>query len=417
MDLLHGAVRPYAWGSRTVLAELLGRPVPAPHPEAELWLGANPGDPSTVGGRSLLDVVAEDASTQLGPAAAARWGSKLPFLLKVLAVHEPLSLQAHPSTEQSREGYEREEALGIPRDAPTRNYPDPTAKPELLCALSEFDALAGFRDPARTVELLRALGSEVLQPYTELLAAQPDHNGLRALFTTWVTLPSSALDPLLTAVIEACVEHVSARGEFDPVCRTVLELAEDYPGDVGVLAALLLNRMVLQPGEAIHLPAGNVHAYLHGTAIEILANSDNVLRCGLTPKHVDVPELLRVLDFGSGDMPVLHGDPLSPNLTVYRTNVAEFELSKIEFHGAATDEVSLDSGAQIMICVDGGVIATADSGCELELGRGKSAWVAAADGTIRLRPAPGSTHAMVFRATAGLHSPIDAPSKEHVNVR
>jgi mannose-6-phosphate isomerase len=263
MQLLDNRVRPYAWGSRTTIAELLGRSVPAPHPEAELWLGAHPGDPSSVvaadgATRSLIDVLGADPAHQLGPAVAERWGERLPFLLKVLAAEEPLSLQAHPSVGQAAEGYAREERAGIPREAGNRNYPDPTAKPELLCALTEFHALAGFRDPARTVELLRAVETPALARHVDLLAAEPNGEGLRALFTTWITLPQPAIDALLPDLLDACVMHVKDHGEFELECRTVLELGERYPGDCGVLAALLLNRLVLAPGEAIFLPAGNL---------------------------------------------------------------------------------------------------------------------------------------------------------------
>ena len=224
-----------------------------------------------------------------------------------------------PSAAQAAEGFAREERADIPRNAPDRNYPDPTAKPELICALTEFHALAGFRDAHRTVRLLGELDVPSLRAHTALLEEQPDENGLRALFTTWITLPEHYLRDLLPELLEACVRHVREHGEFALECRTVLELGEAYPNDAGVLASLLLNRLVLQPGEAIYLPAGNLHAYLHGTGVEILANSDNILRCGLTPKHVDVPELLRVLDFTCADMRVHKGESLDANLTVYQT--------------------------------------------------------------------------------------------------
>jgi mannose-6-phosphate isomerase len=407
VELLHNAVRPYAWGSRTAIAELLGKPVPAPHPEAELWMGAHPGGPSLLvepdgDERSLLDVLAADPDGQLGPALAARWGGRLPFLLKVLAADEPLSLQAHPSAAQAAEGYAREEAAGIPRDAKNRNYPDPTAKPELICALTEFHALAGFAPPDRTVRLLRGLDTPGLTHYTELLAGQPDADGLRALFTTWITLPQQALDQLLPQLLDSCVRQVKERGEFDLECRTVLELGEAYPGDAGVLAAVLLNRIVLKPGEAIFLPAGNPHAYLRGTGIEILANSDNVLRCGLTPKHVDVPELLRVLDFSYGQMPVQRGDEVAPHHFAYPTPAQEFELSRLEW-AASGDPVRIDhTGPQVLICIEGAVTLRRADGVELPLRRGESAWLAAADPAVDVVPSDGP--AAVFRATAGVDS-------------
>ncbi|MEV6714034.1 mannose-6-phosphate isomerase, class I [Lentzea sp. NPDC051208] len=402
MDLLHNAVRPYAWGSRTAIAELLGKEVPAPHPEAELWMGAHPGDPSRVRGadgieRSLLDLLTADPDGQLGPRVAQRWGSRLPFLLKVLAADEALSLQAHPSAQQAAEGFAAEERRGVPLDAAVRNYKDPAAKPELVCALTEFHALAGFREPSRTVSLLRSLDAPALSPYTEMLVAQPDSSGLRALFTMLITLPQTSLSTLLPQVLDACVLHVKEHGEFDLECRTILELGESYPGDAGVLAALLLNRIVLQPGEAIHLPAGNLHAYLRGTGIEILANSDNVLRCGLTPKHVDVPELLRVLDFTCGDMEVLLGEEVQPGVRVYRTPAPEFELSRLDL----AHETRIDhEGPQIMICTEGAVVLTNARGEELRLARGESVWLPASDPAVLLRP-DGVESAELFRATAG----------------
>ncbi|GHF27365.1 mannose-6-phosphate isomerase, class I [Amycolatopsis deserti] len=405
MELLRNAVRPYAWGSRTTIPELLGREVPAPHPEAELWMGAHPGDPSRIVGpdgaeRSLLELVEADPLGQLGRECAEHWGNRLPFLLKILAVEEPLSMQAHPSAEQSAEGYAREEAAGIPRDAPNRNYPDPTAKPELVCALTEFHALAGFREPERTVELLRAIETPGLAKYTELLAAQPDSDGLRALFTTWITLPQPVLDELLPEVLDACVLHVKDHGEFDVECRTILELGEAHPRDAGVLAALLLNRLTLSAGEAIYLPAGNLHLYLHGTAVEILANSDNILRCGLTPKHVDVPELLRVVDFTCADMPILRGEP-SDCGEVYTTDAPEFELSRCEWAAGESGSLRVDNGKpQILLCTQGSVRIKAESGQEIELRRGQSVWVPASDPAVAVHPAE-SGRTQLFRATSG----------------
>jgi mannose-6-phosphate isomerase len=402
VELLRNAVRPYAWGSRTTIAELLGRPVPAPHPEAELWMGAHPGDPSRLDDdRSLLDLVEADPVGQLGTDCAGRWGNRLPFLMKILAAEEALSLQAHPSAEQAREGHRREEAAGIPRDARNRNYPDPTAKPELICALTEFHALAGFRDPQRTVRLLRTLETPGLAPYTELLAGQPDLHGLRALFTTWITLPQTSLDTVLPELLDACVLHVKERGEFDLECRTVLELGEAHEGDAGVLAALLLNRIVLAPGEAIYLPAGNLHTYLHGTGVEILANSDNILRGGLTPKHVDVPELLRVLDFSCGDMPVLRGEEVAPGMLRYPTPAPEFELCRLQWPLGERHEVPLRStGPQILICTAGAVRLLDTDGNKVELGRGQSVWLPASSPEVHVVPVEGA-EAQVFRATPG----------------
>ncbi|MCV7401798.1 mannose-6-phosphate isomerase, class I [Mycobacterium fragae] len=411
MDLLRGAIRTYAWGSRTAIAEFTGRPVPAAHPEAELWFGAHPGDPARLenadGETSLLDALVADPEGQLGPAARARFGDVLPFLVKVLAADEPLSLQAHPSAEQAAEGYLREERLGIPITSPVRNYRDTSHKPELLVALQQFEALAGFRPVAQTIELLRSLAVSDLDPFIDLLNDQSDADGLRALFTTWITAPQPDIDVLIPAVLDGAIHYVSGGAtQFAAEAKTVLELGERYPGDAGVLAALLLNRITLGPGEAIFLPAGNLHTYLRGTALEVMANSDNVLRGGLTPKHVDVPELLRVLDFTPTTeahlRPPTHRDGLS---LVYDTPADEFAASVLtlgdEQVGHEVDAPSRHGsgqGPQILLCTEGSTTVHGKSG-KLTLSRGSAAWVAADDGPIRL---VAHEPTKLFRATVGL---------------
>ena len=266
----------------------------------------------------------------LGAKAHQEFDSRLPFLLKVLAAAEPLSLQAHPSAEQAARGFALEESAGIPLSSPQRNYRDSWHKPELICALTEFHALCGF---PRTVDARcdcwprSAFRSSITT--SGCCPASPTRDGTRALFSSIITIPPVTLRPLLSAVLAACVEKVRDGGEFTAEYRTALELGERYPGDPGVLASLLLNRITLQPGQALYLPGGNLHAYLSGVGIEIMANSDNVLRGGLTPKHVDVPELMKVLDFTPGDVQVLHGDPGLPGEWVYPTPAMEFRLSRL----------------------------------------------------------------------------------------
>jgi mannose-6-phosphate isomerase len=393
VELLDNPVRAYAWGSRTVIADLLGQEVPSPHPQAEMWLGAHPADPSYLvhadGARvSLLDELRGDPRGTLGSERSERWDGTLPYLLKVLAADEPLSLQAHPTIEQARAGFAQEEAAGIPRDAPDRNYKDANHKPELICALTELDALVGFRDPAVTVRLLRALDVAELASHTELLAAQPDADGLRALFTTWITLPQAVLDTLVPALQEGCVPLAGGDGVFSTEARTVLELSERYPGDAGVLAALLLNRVTIEPGEALYLPAGNLHAYLSGAGIELMANSDNVLRGGLTPKHVDVPELLRVLDFRATPPPIVAGKP-DGDWVRYDTPAEEFLLRR--FDGAPGEPVSVpDGGPRILLCTAGAARVRL-LGRDLEIGRGASLWLAASDTGVTIEPRAEST--------------------------
>jgi mannose-6-phosphate isomerase len=405
VQLLRGAVRTYAWGSRTAIAEFTGRPAPTAHPEAELWLGAHPGDParldSPAGERSLLDVIAEDPDGELGASVRQRFGDVLPFLVKVLAADEPLSLQAHPSAGQAVYGFENEERRGVPVNAPVRNYRDRNHKPELLVALTDFAALAGFRPAAKSVDFMRALAVPGLDPYLALLADQSDAAGLRALFTTWITAPQTDVDALIPTVLEGAVNYIrSGATEFGAEARTTLELGERYPGDAGVLAALLLNRISLKPGEGIFLPAGNLHSYLHGVGMEVMANSDNVLRGGLTPKHVDVPELLRVLDFDPvPDARV--GSHREGIELIYDTPATEFAASVLTLDGEAlgheVDAPSRHDGPQILVCTDGSVTARAKSG-EVRMDRGAAAWVAADDGPIRIE---ASTPSRLFRATVG----------------
>jgi mannose-6-phosphate isomerase len=406
VQLLHGAIRPYAWGSRTAIAEFTGRPAPTAHPEAELWLGAHPGDPARLEGPdgdvSLLEAIATDPEGELGPVVRRRFGDALPFLVKVLAADEPLSLQAHPSAEQAVEGFRRENRAGVPVNSPVRNYRDSSHKPELLVALSDFQALAGFRPAARSVALMRALAVPELEPYIALLTDQSDANGLRALFTTWITAPQPDIDALIPAVLEGAVAHMrSGAKEFTDEARTILELGERYPGDAGVLAALLLNRVGLAPGEGIFLPAGNLHSYLHGVAMEVMANSDNVLRGGLTPKHVDVPELLRVLDFTP--VPDARVKTRREGIElVYETPAAEFAASVLSLDGDnlghEVDAPSRHDGPQILVCTEGSVMVRAKSD-EVRIDRGAAAWVAADDGPIRLE---ASAPSQLFRATVGL---------------
>ena len=388
MQLLENPIRPYAWGSPTAIPELLGVE-PTGEPQAELWMGAHPASPSFLGGRSLVDVIAADPSGELGAAVLDGFGPRLPFLLKVLAAANPLSLQAHPNPEQAREGFERENAEGLALDASDRNYKDAYAKPELICALTDFSALVGFQPPARTLASVDALGAAELEPYVAHLREQPDARGVRAAFTMLMTAPASEQRRLVASVL-ARAESSSA-----PEAALVRLLGSKYPGDPGVVAALLLNHVVLRPGEALFLPAGNLHAYLSGVGVEILANSDNVLRGGLTSKHIDLPELLRLLDFTPAAARVLVPESRPGGEEVYPTPATDFRLSRI----ALSDEreVKLEPlGPQILLCVSGSAAAQTEL-AEVTLTRGQSAYASASDGAVTL-----SGSGVIFRATAGL---------------
>jgi mannose-6-phosphate isomerase len=400
---LQGAVRCYAWGSRTAIAELCGRPVPTAHPEAEIWFGAHPADPARLvgDGRTLLELIAADPQAELD-GVATDFGGRLPFLLKVLAADEPLSLQAHPSAEQARSGFDRENKAKVPLNSSIRNYSDDNHKPELVVALERFEALAGFRDPHQTVALLRALAVPELAGHIQLLAGQPDSSGLRTLFTTWITLPPAALAGLLPCVVDGCVRYLSAEGaggRFAAAARTTVELADGYPGDAGVLASLLLNRITLEPGQGLFLAAGNLHAYLRGLAVEIMANSDNVLRGGLTPKHVDVPELLRVLDFEPILDPVIEPRRCGPDAVYYPTPTREFTLRRYDLAAAAEPSPVTVAGPNIVLCSRGRV-ALGCAGVTLTVCAGGAAWVSAADAAVTAQALDAD--AQLFTASVGV---------------
>ncbi|GJF23311.1 MULTISPECIES: mannose-6-phosphate isomerase, class I [Streptomyces] len=380
MDRLDNTVRPYAWGSTTAIPTLLGTE-PTGEPQAEMWMGAHPGAPSRTDRGTLADVVAADPEKELGPASVARFGPRLPFLLKLLAAGAPLSLQVHPDLAQAKEGYEDEERRGVPLDAPHRNYKDANHKPELICALTEFDGLCGFRAPTETADLLDGLGVASLKPYVDLLRAHPEDAALREVLTAVLTADPEEMSRTVAETAAAC-ERLG--GAYAPYAG----IAHHYPGDPGVLAALLLNHVRLQPGEALYLGAGIPHAYLDGLGVEIMANSDNVLRCGLTPKHVDVPELLRIVRFEPGDPGVLRPEASPDGEEVYDTPIDEFRLSRYVLpEGAAPLDLALPA-PQILLCTTGSVRAG-----EHDLTPGRSVFVPAGE------KAEVSGNGTLFRAT------------------
>jgi mannose-6-phosphate isomerase len=356
---LSNTPRDYAWGSTTAIAELLGHKASG-RPEAEYWLGTHPGSPS-----SVLDPAAHGGATRLDELTT------LPFLLKVLAADGPLSLQAHPTTAQAIAGFAHENALGIPLDAPNRNYRDAGAKPELIFALSEqFGALCGFRPVAATRALLVELGTDpLLDAFLERLA---DDASLRRVLE-WLLGRTTDVEAFLERLVELA-SHAS-----QPEFALVGELARDYPKDPGVAIALLLNYVVLKPGEVLYLPAGNIHMYLHGLGIELMAASDNVLRGGLTPKHVDVPELLAVLDFRPVPVPFLLPELPSPGIRIYRPDVPDFELVVVAAAGAPVEFAP--AGQSLLLCTDGAVTVIG-AVSRIELARGDAAWCTGDEGVL-----------------------------------
>ncbi|MBL8951310.1 MAG: mannose-6-phosphate isomerase, class I [Myxococcaceae bacterium] len=389
MELLRGAIQPYAWGSKTALAGLLGH-TPSGRPEAELWLGAHPVAPGQVGGRSLLEHIARDPLRALGDLVHERFGPRLPFLLKILAVDEPLSLQVHPSAAQAVAGFEREEAAGVPLTGPRRNYKDRSAKPELIVALTRFDALCGFRTPDQMVERLAKLDCRDLRSTVQMLEGWPDAVGVQGVVHGLLGMNDSERRDVMAQVTRALAR---VRDEGDEYALA-LELTEKYPGDVGALLTLLLNRVTLEPGQGLYLSAGNLHAYLKGVGVEVMASSDNVLRGGLTPKHVDVPELLATLAYELGPVPLV-----SPRRDreeeVWDTPAAEFRLSRLSLAKGAAAPVR--RGPEILLCTDGEAEVQG-----VKLKKGSALWLDAAD--------PGyavTGRGTVYRVTAG----VDAPAR------
>ncbi|MFI6288843.1 mannose-6-phosphate isomerase, class I [Streptomyces sp. NPDC051018] len=345
MDRLSNTVRPYAWGSTTAIPGLLGTE-PTGEPQAEMWMGAHPGAPSRLDRGPLDDVIAVDPVRELGGRVAGRFGPRLPFLLKILAAGAPLSLQVHPDLAQAREGYAAEERARIPVDAPHRNYRDGNHKPELICALTPFEGLCGFRPPLASAELLAGLDVDSLKPYVDLLGAHPEDAALREVLTAVLT---AGREEMAETVAEAAAAASRLGGPYAPYA----DIARHYPGDPGVIAAMLLHHIRLQPGEALFLGAGVPHAYLGGMGVEIMANSDNVLRCGLTPKHMDVPELLRVVRFEPAEPAVLRPEASPAGEEVYDTPADEFRLSRLLVARDAAPHDLTVPAPQILLCTEG----------------------------------------------------------------
>jgi len=382
---LENQVKEYAWGSRTAIAELLGQPSPSPRPQAELWLGAHPLGPSRIrrhgSWQSLLDFISAAPEATLGAEVAQRFGGTLPFLLKVLAAETPLSLQVHPDSQQARSGFDAEELAKVPLEAPERNYKDRNHKPELLCALGPFELLSGFRRASDTVRLFESLHIPMLHDGVAALARSPDPPGLGTFFRALMELGQSARTGVVRAALSACKSLANEGGEFAPECGWALRLAAMYPGDIGVVASLLLNLVSMEKGQAIYLSAGNLHSYLRGTGIEIMASSDNVLRGGLTPKHVDVAELLRVLTFANGPVTVI--SPRGGREKIYDTPAREFRLSAIELGRAERFRAVDRKGPEILLCVDGNLLVSFD-GPPCALRKGGSIFVPATAGTYQI---------------------------------
>jgi len=389
---LENQVQHYSWGSPTWIPELLGVPNPSAEPWAELWMGIHPNAPSTVrssgntGDRPLAEILQRDPHFFLGAPVTSAFGS-LPFLFKLLAAERPLSIQAHPTLEQARLGWERENQRGIPLTSERRNYKDPNHKPEIICALSPFRALCGFRPPEQIRELLDTLGAPTLEFPRAALEGASEEESLRNFLKSLLHLSQSDKREL-TAWIEKLskpIQDHSLGGAWEAYHREwelLVQLTRLYPSDPSVIAPLYLNLIDLQPLQALYLPAGQLHGYVHGFGVELMANSDNVLRGGLTPKYIDVPELLSILDFSPFRPPLLEVPSDGGTLFSYPTAVREFSLQLVRGN---SKPLHLEPGKpRILVLTQGSLEIHDGTGKVTPLRRGESVFIAAGATKIEL---------------------------------
>lgn len=352
--VLKNPIQEYDWGSKTAIQTLLGLPVPSEKPAAELWLGAHPKAPSQVmvdgEWQSLEKVIERNPVSVLGKRVAERFSNKLPFLFKVLAADRPLSIQVHPNLEEAREGFERENRLGISLDASGRNYKDANHKPEILCAITPFEGLKGFRAPEAILSLMDRVSVSTLFDELSRLKKETDGSGLKRFFTSLVSMDQARRERVIDEAIRGAERCVNEDRSF----YWMVELNREYPGDIGVLSPIIFNLVELGPGEAIYIPANELHVYLKGVGMELMANSDNVLRGGLTPKHVDVPELLKIVNFSPEPVRKIKPHPGGlPGERIYATPAEEFQLSEISVANGDPFNSERDRGVEIMICMEG----------------------------------------------------------------
>lgn len=362
--------RDYSWGSPDLIATLEGR-VPTGTPEAEVWYGAHPGCPS---------VVADGSGRTLDAALEQAGEPPLPFLMKLLAAASSLSIQAHPTKEQAEEGFAREEAVGTPRDAGDRLYRDDNHKPEIIVAVSdEFRALVGVRPLDDTRRLIAALGDG---PAATELAARLDGADADAVVRATLQWALAEAGPELVTDLAAALAAADS-DEFAAEIETLRAAAADFPGDPGLIVALLMNLVVLRRGDALFAPAGVLHAYQSGLGVELMAASDNVLRGGLTPKHVDVPELMRVVDVSAGPAPLVAPRIIGDGTREFAPEVSDFALTHAALSGGEPVRVPL-RGAAIVLAVSGSVTATTSAGESVTLVPGGAAYVGADEHAIEL---------------------------------
>ena len=387
MERIEGARQCYDWGSTTAIPDFLGRQGDG-GPWAELWLGAHPCGTARLGdGTTLTTFIDSAPDLVLGEDVVRRFGPQLPFLLKVIAPAQALSLQVHPSLSQAAEGYEAEEAAGIALEDPRRNFRDTNHKPEMVLALEPFEAVAGFRAPRRAAEVFAGLESPLARRMRRTLRLNPTRFGIRQAFTDLVSAETRPGPHEVAALVEEIAARLKAGASPSlRVDTNAVEMARTFPADPGVVAALLLNPVTLNPGEALFVPAGCVHAYISGLGVEIMASSDNVLRAGLTRKHVDIPRMLACVDYVAAPPVRPAPEYLSRATRAYYAPVDDFELM-------VTTVVPEDGriqvpgrGPRILLGIEGRTLVTTPAG-QLSLERGQSVFVTAQERTLAVEGA------------------------------
>ena len=397
---LKNPIQEYAWGSHTAIPELLGLPSPSPAPCAELWMGAHPQAPSSVYEQGqwqpLNKLIAQNPEDLLGSEVSARFSGELPFLFKVLAAEKPLSIQAHPDKTQAAAGFARENEAGMELSALNRNYKDGHHKPECICALTPYDALCGFREISDIFSCLSQIELGSLDSISRHLKDYPDTAGLKQFLKELLTMPQASVASMVLEVVQrAEIMLEQQESGAGSIWDWIVRLNREYPGDVGVLAPTFLNLITLEPGQALFLPAGVLHSYLGGTGLEIMANSNNVLRGGLTPKHVDVPELLRVLDFSTGPPDILKPVPINNCEEVYHTAAEEFVLSAIKLLPPESYAPPRSKVIEILLCTSGqATICEEESGLSEPFNTGDSLLVPAQAGQYNL-----TGNAVIYKAS------------------
>lgn len=365
MQRLVNAVQRYAWGSTTAIQDFLGEAVDG-EPAAELWMGTHPSAPSRV---------EHEDGTQVPLSELI--GGDLPYLLKVLAAASPLSLQVHPTAKTAALGFATEQNAGLALDSPRRNFRDPHPKPEMAYALTRLESLVGFRPTANLLDVLRQVNAPLTDRMFATLESRPGYPGIVALLAELLDPGPSVAE--VSAVTDACARLVAAGVDVDRAYSTVVEVAAFFPGDVGVVASLLLNRITLEPGEAAYLAPGIVHAHLSGMCLEVMSASDNVLRAGLTPKHRDPQTLLQCLEEGMSDAAYVDPIAVDGSSQVFAPPVTNFMLSitRADVDGAQLPA----SGRRIVICIEDKVEITARD-LTMTLARGEAVFADQSDGPL-----------------------------------